>query len=297
MNKNLGMSTGSMVYDADTSVAPGGGDAFAVGHSAKMIAPSAPPSPEGTRQLAADMAGTREESGTPNQNVADRLIIKTGFLSLVVKDVLEGVGKIHAFAKSKGGFVVSSNISKDGLAPYAEVTIRIPSEVFDGGVQEVKAMGEVKSERVNGQDVTEEYTDLSSQLRNLRVSETQFLEIMKRAQKIEDVLAVQRELTRIQGEIEVLLGRIKYLEQSAKLSTLTVYLATDPQNLPVVDSDDKWKPVAVFKDALRSLVEFGKGIVDFVIWLVVYIPVWTLIALVVWIIRKWWKKQFGSVKK
>lgn len=273
------------------SVASDRSDLFTVGRSGGVAGNVAPAAPSGVKQEAA-----LRDTSTPSPSIAptdavSRLIIKTGYLSLVVKDVPEGVGKIHAFAASKGGFVVSSNISKDGLSPYAEVTIRIPSEVFDGGVQEVKNMGEVKSERVNGQDVTEEYVDLEARLKNLRLTETQFVTIMQKAQRIEDILAVQRELTTVRGEIESLQGRMKYLSESAKMSTLTVYLAADPQNLPVVDNDDAWKPLAVWKEAVRSLLEIGKGVVNFFIWVVAYIPVWIVISVGVFGARRWWRKS------
>lgn len=258
-------------------------DVFSVGTSggAAGVTPAAPR--ETTQKLALN---DQAVSNAGTDITLNRLIIKTGFLSLVVKDVPQGVAKIQEFAKSKGGFVVSSNISKDTLSPTAEVTIRIPSEVFDGGVQEVKSMGEVKSERVNGQDVTEEYVDLDARLKNLRLTESQFVTIMQKAQKIEDILAVQRELTQIRGEIESLQGRMKYLTESAKMSTLTVYLAADPQNLPVVDNDDSWKPLAVWKDAVRSLLLLGQGVVNFLIWIVAYIPVWIVLLAVVLGIRR-----------
>lgn len=269
-----------------------GGTDFGLSQTEGVIAPATPPAPTSMRQETSKNALALEDTAADTTvNSSQRLIIKTGTLSMVVKDVPEAVKKVQDFAKTKGGFVVSSNISKDGLAPFAEVTIRIPSDVFDGGVQEVKAMGEVKSEIVNGQDVTEEYVDLTSQLRNLLATQTQFLKIMEKAVKIEDVLAVQRELSRIQGEIEVLQGRMKYLEQSAKLSTLTVYLSTNPENLPVVDDQEKWKPVAVFKDAVRSLLDMGKGLINAIIWVVVYLPVWIVLGGLVWIIRRQWRKM------
>lgn len=222
---------------------------------------------------------------------SDRLIIKNGSLTMVVKDVRASAAAIIKYAEGKGGFVVNSNISKEGLAPQAELTVRIPATEFDTGLGEVKQMGEVKSETVNGQDVTEEYVDLQAQVKNLRASESQFLEIMKRAVKIEDVLAVQRELTNIRGQIEGIEGRIKYLEQSAKLSSLTVYLSTDPNVLPALDQENQWKPWAEVKAAARSLVEVGKVLVGIVIWLVIFIPLWLLIILLVWLVRKWRRRK------
>ncbi len=285
---------GYRASEKDSSGAQGyrGGTDFGLSQTEGMAAPASPPAPTLMRQEASKNALALEDTAADTTvNSSQRLIIKTGTLSMVVKDVPEAVKRVQDFAKTKGGFVVSSNISKDGLSPFAEVTIRIPSDVFDGGVQEVKAMGEVKSEIVNGQDVTEEYVDLTSQLRNLQATQTQFLKIMEKAVKIEDVLAVQRELSRIQGEIEVLQGRMKYLEQSAKLSTLTVYLSTNPENLPVVDDQEKWKPVAVVKDAVRSLLDMGKGLINAIIWVVVYLPVWIVLGGLVWIIRRQWRKM------
>ncbi|HBU06889.1 MAG TPA: DUF4349 domain-containing protein [Candidatus Magasanikbacteria bacterium] len=212
----------------------------------------------------------------------DRLIIKTGSISMVVENVREAIAKISQYTKDKGGFVVSSNVDKVGVAPYGEIIVRIPVTVFDSGVVDVKAMGEVESETVSGQDVTEEFVDLDSQLKNLRATETQFLQIMQRAVKIEDVLAVQRELTWVRRDIETMMGRMKYLKDSASLSTLTVYLSTDPDVLPTVDDTNKWKPWAEVKSAARSLLGVGKGLVNFAIWLVVYIPLWLVIGLVVW---------------
>lgn len=236
-----------------------------------------------------------ESYGSDESVTTDRLIIKTGSLSMVVENVRESIALITNYATEKGGFVVSSDVRKSGVAPYGEITIRIPVDVFDSGITDVKAMGEVESETVNGQDVTEEFVDLDSQLKNLRASETQFLQIMGRAVKIEDVLAVQRELTWVRRDIERIEGRMKYLTQSASLSTLTVYLSTDPNVLPALDDTEKWKPWAEVKSAARSLVEIGKGLVNFAIWLVVYIPLWLVIGLVIWLIVKKLKKKNRNV--
>ena len=164
--------------------------------------------------------------------------------------------------------------------------MRIPVASFDEGMDEVKKYGEVTSQRVNGQDVTEEFVDLDAQLGNLRATEKQFLEIMKKATEIEDILAVQREISNVRGNIDRIEGRMKYLRQSADLSTLTVHLSTDPDVLPAWDEEDQWKPWAQVKEAFRSLVDDGQSFINFIIWIVVYIPLWLAIALVSWIIVK-----------
>ena len=247
------------------------------GSAQKMIAPGSAPI----------SAPVPSEPAVALPGGVERLIIKTGSLAIVVKDVNESVAKITAYAKAKGGFVVSSNIYKYGIAPRADVTIRIPVKEFDASVGEAKSLGDVESEQVNGQDVTEEYVDLDAQIRNLRATENQLMEIMKRSGTIPDVLAVQRELTEVRRDIERIQGRMKYLTQSSELSTLTVSLSTDPDALPVVEQGkDTWKPFAVLKDAVRSLLEVGKVLINFLIVFVVYIPVWFLIGLVIWVVVK-----------
>lgn len=271
---------GSLKYDLDESLSAGDSAQDAepsFGFSGRAAAPSA------EKGIGGNLA-INDTSGADNaeQKPQNRLIIKTGSLAMVVNNVNEALGKIAAFATNNKGFVVYSNVDEHEFTPFGTITIRIPSEIFDKGVSELKQLGEVKSESVNGQDVTEEFVDLESQLKNLRAAESQFLEIMKKAVKIEDVLAVQRELTQIRAQIEQIQGRMKYLTESARLSTLTVTLSTDPSKLPVIEDDDKWNPIGTFKDALRSLIDALKDLGDIIIWLVVYIPV-----LLIWVVIGW----------
>jgi len=237
--------------------------------------------------------------GSPDdeQVAGERLVIKTGTVSMVVENVADSVRLIETYAAEVGGFVVSSNIEKNGVAPSGNITIRIPSEEFDEGYDDVQGLGEVKSKTTSGQDVTAEYVDLDSRLTNLRATEEQFLEIMDRAVKIEDVLAVQNQLTRVRGEIEVIQGRMKYLRESSAMSTLTVYLSTDPGQLPIIEPDDSWKPFATVKEAARNLLYTLQSIGDFFIWIVVYIPLILFYVLIFWIgyrIVRWVYRKLSS---
>ncbi|PIR03211.1 MAG: hypothetical protein COV60_01550 [Candidatus Magasanikbacteria bacterium CG11_big_fil_rev_8_21_14_0_20_43_7] len=113
---------------------------------------------------------------------------------------------------------------------------------------------------------------------------------MKQAVDIEDILAVQRELTNVRSQIESLQARMTYLKESAAFSSLTVYLSTNPEDLPILDQGDTWKPLATVKDALRGLLDLGARVVDAIIWLVVYIPLWIVLVLIVWFGKKWYRK-------
>ncbi len=225
-----------------------------------------------------------EEGGSPSE----RLVIKTGTLSLLVKTVRESVDQMQKLATDLGGFVVDSQTTvvdekKQNLR--ATVTIRVPSEKFDEALKTLKNSAlKVTSERTSGQDVTEEYTDLQSRLRNLEATEAQLLEIMGRAGEIKDVLSVQQELTRVRGQIETTKGRIKFLEESAAMSRLTAHFATEEEELPLVEKG--WRPLATAKAALRSLISFGQALADKLIFALVFLSPATTIVLAVW----FWKK-------
>ena len=238
-----------------------------------------------------------KEAGVPNESVmieeeaggspSERLVIKSGTLSLLVKAVRESVGEMQKLATDLEGFVVDSQITivdekKQSL--QATVTIRVPSEKFDEALKTLKDNAlKVTSEQTSGQDVTEEYTDLQSRLRNLEATEAQLLKIMERAGEIKDVLSVQQELTRIRGQIETTKGRIKFVEESAAMSRITAYFATEEGELPLVE--EGWRPLATAKAALRSLVSFGQTVADKLIFALVFFSPVLVVALVVWVAR------------
>ncbi len=216
----------------------------------------------------------------------ERLKIKTAELSVVTENVESQAQLIGRTAEEKGGFIVTSQVYDLNTIPRATVIVRVPAGDFDSVLGTIRGLGQVTGESINGQDVTAEYIDLDAQLKNLQAAEAQFLEIMKKATRIEDILAVQRELTQVRAQIESIEGRMKYLRESAEYSTITIYLSVDRGSLPVIDEGDEWKAVRVFKDALRSLADLGKAVLGTIIWAAVYLPVWLVLGLIVWLVAK-----------
>ncbi|MBN1160381.1 MAG: DUF4349 domain-containing protein [Dehalococcoidales bacterium] len=155
----------------------------------------------------------------------DRMVIRTAYLILVVDDVSDAMQQINSLAENFGGFVVNSNLSEDSNRLYAYISFRVDSARFNDTLQSLRNLAaDVKTESTTGQDVTEQYTDLQSRLRNLEASEAQLLELMNQAGTVTEILTVQRELTNTREDIELIKGQMLYLEQSAAMALFTVTL-------------------------------------------------------------------------
>ena len=251
------------------------------------------------------IASTAVENSLPQQ----RLVIENADMSVVVKDPQASLDAISSMAERLGGFVVSSNIYETYLgngskAPEGSITIRVPSENLSDALAEIKeGVVDVTSENRSGQDVTQEYTDLSSRLKNLENTERQLTLILEKAEKTEDVMLVFNQLTSIREQIEVIKGQMKYYEQSAALSAISIRLIAEETLQPIEIGG--WKPEGVVRDAVQALVDFLKGFFEFVVWLViVFLPAGVLILLVVglalfvlWRVARWlWKRLFKNKK-
>ncbi len=157
---------------------------------------------------------------------ADRMIVRTGNISMVVDNITTALANIAKIADGLNGYVVSSNSWKNGDSVYGSITIRVPAESYDAASNSVTQIAvDVTSQSVSSQDVTEEYTDLGAQLSNLKATETQLLLIMGKADKVTDILAVQAQLTQIQSQIEQIKGRMQYLEKTSATSLINISLA------------------------------------------------------------------------
>ena len=157
---------------------------------------------------------------------SDRMIVRTGNISMVVDDVTGALANIAQIADGLKGYVVSSNSWKNGESVYGSITIRVPSESYDSASNSVTQLAvDVTSQSSSSQDVTEEYVDLGAQLSNLKATEAQLLLIMEKAVKVEDILAVQAQLTQVQSQIEQIQGRMQYLEKTSATSLINISLA------------------------------------------------------------------------
>ena len=232
-----------------------------------------------------DSVSKRAVENTSGSGESERLVIKNANLSIAVEDPLVKMDQIMAMADNMGGYVVSSNLwyrtLENGVeVPQGEVMIRVPSNLFDDALTEIKnGVGQVVNEGVSGQDVTQEYTDTQARIKNLQSAEAELQRIMEEAAKTEDVLNVYNRLIDIREQIEVLQGRAQYFEKSAAMSAISISVMADEAVQPL--SIGGWEPAGVAKDAVQALINTFKVIVNGLIWVLIYIlPLLLLLSVI-----------------
>jgi hypothetical protein len=232
----------------------------------------------------------------------ERLVIKNANISIVVDDPAQSMDDITALAEELGGFVVNSNLyqstTPSGLeVPSAGITIRVPSDSLRDALEAIEAQAvRVASQSQSGQDVTSQYTDLQSRLRNLEDAEDLLREIMASAKDTEDVLNAFNQLNYITEQVEVLKGQIQYFEESAALSAISVTLIASAAEQPITIGG--WEPVGVAKDAIQALVNALQGLVNVVIWLALYLlPFGLVIGLPLWYIVRAVRRRVPKAKE
>jgi len=214
----------------------------------------------------------------------DRKVIKSAYLELEIeKGKFEKViFDITSLAENNSGFVsqTQSYSDSDGNLTSGNITIRIPHDQYNSALEAVRNMGTVESISVSGEDVTQEYTDLESRLRNLEAQEKILLDLMDESKDVSDSIEVQRELSNVQEQIEVIKGKMKYLDNMVSYSTIQVYLY-EPQ--PITD-DSGWGFMDALRRGVRGAVTVFNAIMIFVIAASPIIAFIAIILVIIWLI-------------
>lgn len=188
----------------------------------------------------------------------DTKIIRTGTITIEVKDVTGSVDALKNLVTAKGGYLSSSSVSEGyNKRLSGTVVLRIPQAEFDNTLAGVKAIGIVKSVSTRGEDVTEEYFDIQAQKTSYQNQLAQYNEIMKKAVKVSDVIEIQQQVDRVQTELNRLEGRLKYLNSRVDMSTITVTL----QEPEPVGGETGHNFVSTINEGIARFL----GMIDFII--------------------------------
>jgi hypothetical protein len=240
-------------------------------------------------------ASTPSPTGDVAIDATDRLIIRNKTMRLEVEKVADAVAAIEKLASEHDAIITAMQIAtddetpiyryddttySDGTALRGYVTVRVPADKYTAFLTGVNAIGTVLYQAENADDVTQQHVDMTARLDNLRAEEERLREFFSAANKVEEMLAVERELARVRGEIESLDAQVKYIERQAAMATVTIDL-TEPKPL-VRPSGDDWGFGQAITDGFRG----AAGVIRVAIALIIATaPLWALAVVAFFVIR------------
>ena len=230
-------------------------------------------------------------------------VVRYGNISLEVNDVDDALGRVTTIVDTAGGYISSSSRSGEGQYLYLSVTLRVPAAEFSTVMASLRSEGEVLYEDIYSYEVTMQVLDLEARLENLRASESAFLKLLDRAQTVADVVAVQSELSRIQGDIESFEAQLSGVKDQVEMASvmLSLSLPVSPINAASGNFDLGYE----ISSALANLINVGRAVITAAINIVVIgIPIavigalfGSLIGRALTAVAAWVKKSVSGSRK
>lgn len=292
----IGLPLLMFVFAACAPAAPATEEQRAAAPRADEVKSGAPAEPQAQPDASSTGDAESEAQRQAQQGLLDdRKVIRTADLTIVVDDTQTVVNQLRSLSITLGGYMAEANLRqvKDDLM-QGTVTLRIDAHQFDEALDRIKGLAlEVRRETIGSQDVSQEYTDLKSRLRNLEATEQELLallsDIRKQTYSAEEILQVHRELTQVREDIEEIKGWMQYLDNRVSLATIHVQLIPKKE-VQIVQPG--WQPGQTLRDALSALITTSQGLTNLAIWLIVFalpvgVVIVTPVGLVVAGIRRW----------
>lgn len=249
------------------------------GRGNMMMAESAdvPPAP---------MMARKSDANVMSSGAIDKKIVKSGNISVEVKDAAKAKAEVEAYVIGIGGYVDSfySFDQGSGVMGY-NINTRVPSDKLDEVVAHVSGLGSLKNEGYSTVDLTEQYSDVENQLKNLYARRNRLRDMMNdKTAKLADVLSVDRELTSVQSTIESLEKRNRSIDRDVAYSSLQIGITQEVRIEKIEQS--QWKFGKSWKNAVNKLVSFLRKAVDFLMQALVFLPIILIFVFVLFIVKK-----------
>jgi hypothetical protein len=186
-------------------------------------------------------------------------VVRYGNLSLEVKNADDALARVTTIVESAGGYISASSRSGQGENLYLSATLRVPAAEFSAVMASLRGEGEVLYEDISSYEVTMQVIDLEARLENLRASEAAFLELLDRAESVADVVAVQSELSRIQGDIESYEAQLSGVKDQVEMASINVSLSLPVS--PVAEASGDFDLGYEISSALANLINVGRAVI------------------------------------
>ncbi len=252
--------------------------------SYQILQPTQQALPVATMTVASQIIENRNQPNNQETVIQPkRIVIYSATLRIVADDPDITVDEIGILAEDLGGWIVNSNTNDRGNKQhYGTINIRVPAGQLAYVVDTIKGYAvSVTSEVISGDDVTNQYVDMASRLKNLQSSERQLQLIMEDAVNVDDVLATFSELTRIRGDIESIQGQLSYYDESSTFSSVSVNVdPLIPTPTPRVYVEPEWNPSDAVDSAFVELEHTTQKLIDDLIRVVIVGGPFALILLI-----------------
>ena len=246
--------------------------------------------PEPARARAA-----RETLPNPVQGQQPQPMIARGAqLSLIATDFPHVRERLEAILKARHGYMGQLHISAPtGSGRSLEAALKVPSVELDAAMGDLRKLGRVETESQNGEEVTQQYVDLEARLANARNAEQRLTAVLReRTGKMQDVLDVEKEITRVRGEIEQMEAERKNLSRRVEFATINVRISEEYKaQLQAPDSVGTRLGNAAVA-GYRHIADGVLGFAEFVLEYGLSILLWA--ALLFWPARVAWRR-LGSL--
>ena len=283
--RRLGKSLSSVIFYSMTAISTA-----LAGGCAEEAGPSfSPKSASGSASPATSSAGEQgDKSKAPARAAVPRKIIYDARVDLVVDSLSTAEQAVVDLIKEHNGFLAESDqATVTSTQRRATWRVRVPVDHFNAFLAAVCLLGEVKQNHLGSQDVTEEYFDVNARIHNKQEEEKRLLKHLSDSTgKLEDILAVERELSRVRGEVEQMQGRLRFLANRTELSTITIEATEWKDYKPPIAPTFPTQLGRTFFNSVDNLFAFGKAIAMFAVALLPWLPL-ILVGLFIlrWLIR------------
>ncbi len=217
-------------------------------------------------------------------------IIKNADISIELKNYEEGINRIkNTIIKFEGEINNETESNYDNYISNVLV-IKVEASKFDSLINEImKGEGKIVSKNIWVNDVTEEYIDVYQRLKNKKAIEQQYLALLKKAYTVNEILNVTQYLRQIQEEIEASIGRLKYMDDQSQYSTITLRISYTGETIAYKET---------FWDKVKVGLEAGwQGVVYFVIAIFYIWPIWIIVGIIIFVVRRQMKKKEAEKKQ
>jgi hypothetical protein len=282
----------------------------AIGCSAAKHEASMAPSPTAAAAAPAEAAPAAERSAatsiasaaatsSPGANTeanSSRAVIRNATLQLSHGRPAEITEQASALARSAGGYVLDGTTqTAAGSVLSSMVVLRVPEPAFEQTLEHVRKLATLREESITGQDVTDEFVDTEARLRALRKLELRLMGLLEQSAKLNDLLQVEQEVARVNGEIERFEGRLRYLRERTSMSTITLTVHAPEQ--PYVPEHESL--ASRLKNAFHAGIEVSVSVIESgIVVLGFVLPAGFALALfagpVVWMIKRRRRAQLAG---